>query len=110
MIKKHLPIHWPIYEQRNKSFINLHAEQIRIENDFFEERFQFWHFLSHRHRCRPFLWYHTSLLVGILIFTVLLILIYIFYNTKRARRNIKPVDLTSHQIRNAYQYLPTVVT
>jgi len=108
--RKHLPIHWPIYEQTNRSFINFHAEQIRIENAFFEERFQFWEILSHRHKCRPFRWYHTSLLVGIFIFTLLLILIYIFYNTKRSRRNIKPVDLTSHQIRTAYQYLPTVVT
>jgi len=106
----HVSIHWPLYEKTNKSYINFHAHQIRIENQFLEERFQFWDMISHRQKCTPFHWYHTSLLVGILILTLLLIIIFIFYNTKRSRRNIKPTELTNNHILTTYHFLPTVVS
>jgi carboxylesterase type B len=105
-----LSIHWPPYEKTKKSYINFHANQIHIENHFLEERFQFWNMISHRHLCTPFRWYHTCLLVGILILTLLLIIIYIFFNTKRARRNIKPTELTTSNVLTTYHFLPNVVS
>ncbi|CAF1027669.1 unnamed protein product [Rotaria sordida] len=103
-------IYWPPYEKTNKSYINFHAHKIRIENNFLEERFQFWDMLSHRTMCKPFHWYHTCLLVGILILTLLLISIFIFHNTKRSRRNIKPTELTTNDILVTYHFLPSVVS
>jgi carboxylesterase type B len=103
-------IHWPLYEKSNKSYINFHAHQTRIENYFLEERFQFWDMISHRPQCTPFRWYHTCLLVGILILVLLLISIYIFYNTKRSRRNIKPTEITTSDILTTYYYFPSVVS
>lgn len=102
--------YWPMYEEESKSYINFHAAEIRIEKNFLEERFQFWQMILHRQICAPFRWYHTCLLVGILILTLLLILIYIFYNNKRARRNIIPTDLTNGHIITTYRFLPSVVT
>jgi high-affinity Fe2+/Pb2+ permease len=66
--------------------------------------------ILHRQICTPFRWYHTSLLVGILILTLLLIIIFIFYNSKRSRRNIKPTELTNSHILTTYHFLPSVVT
>ena len=105
-----LSLYWPTYEEESKSYMNFHAGDIRIEKNFFEERFQFWQMILHRQICAPFRWYHTCLLVGILILTLLLILIYIFYNNKRARRNIIPTDLTNGHIITTYHFLPSVVT
>jgi len=105
-----LSLYWPLYEKINKSYINFHAQKIRIENQFLEERFQFWDMILHRQMCKPFRWYHTTLLVGISILTILLIIIYIFYNTKRSRRNIKPTELNNGHILTTYHFLPSVVT
>jgi carboxylesterase type B len=102
-----LSLHWPLYEETNKSYINFHAQEIRIENHFLEERFQFWDMILHRPLCIPFRWYHTCLLVGILILTILLITIYIFFNTKRSRRNIIP---TSSHVITTYHFLPSIVS
>ncbi len=66
--------------------------------------------ILHRQICTPFRWYHTSLLVGILILTILLITIYIFFNTKRSRRNIIPTELTNSHIITTYHFLPSVVS
>ncbi|CAF2120363.1 unnamed protein product [Rotaria magnacalcarata] len=101
---------WPRYEQTKKSFINFHANKLNIEDNFLEERFQFWNMLSHRPVCNPFRWYQTCLLVGILILAILLITIYIFHNTKRSRRNIKPTELTTTNILTTYRFLPSVVS
>jgi hypothetical protein len=103
-------LHWPLYEERNKSYINFHAQEIRTENHFFEERFQFWDMILHRQICTPFRWYHTCLLVGILILTILLIIIYIFYSTKRSRRNIIPTELTNSHVITTYHFLPSIVS
>lgn len=105
-----LAVHWPAYETVKKSYINLHAEQTQVESYFFEDRVLFWHILSHRHACLPFHWYHTCLLVGILLLTIFLLVIYIFYNNKRARRNIKPTELTARHVITTYHFLPSVVS
>lgn len=103
-------IYWPTYEDESKLYMNFRAGNIRTEKNFFEERFQFWQMILHHPICTPFRWYQTGLLVGILILTILLILIYIFYNNKRARRNIIPTDLTNGHIITTYHFLPSVVT
>ncbi|CAF4761215.1 unnamed protein product [Rotaria sp. Silwood1] len=108
--QNNISIYWPLYEKINKSYINFHPNKIHIENNFFEERFQFWDIISHRPICNPFRWYHTSLLIGILILTLLLILIFIFHNTIRSRRNIKPTELTTNNILVTYHFLPSVVS
>lgn len=107
---KNTSIYWPIYEITTKSYINLHANKIHIENYFLEQNFQFWDMILRRHKCIPFRWYHTCLLISILILTILLITIYIFYNTKRSRRNIKPTELTTRNILTTYHFVPTVVS
>ncbi|CAF1671213.1 unnamed protein product, partial [Adineta ricciae] len=103
-------LYWPSYETTNKSYINFHVKETRIENQYLEERFRYWDMISHRQVCLPFHWYHTFLLVSILILTILLIIIYIFYNTKRSRRNIKPTELTTRNVITTYDFLPSVVT
>ena len=108
--EKNLSVYWPLYAENSKSYINFHADHIRTETNFLEEHFQFWDSILHRQICTPFRWYHTCLLVGILILTILLVLIYIFYNNKRARRNIIPTDLTNGHIITTYHFLPSVVT
>ena len=35
---------------------------------------------------------------------------YIFYSSKRSRRNIKPTELTTTHIVTTYHFLPTVVS
>lgn len=103
-------IYWPPYEQIKKSYINFHANKITVDKYFLEERFQFWNIIAHRPECNPFRWYQTCLLIGILTFTVLLIAIYIFHNTKRSRRNIKPTELNTTNIITTYRFLPSVVS
>ncbi|CAF0825420.1 unnamed protein product [Adineta steineri] len=103
-------VQWPPYEKIKKSYINFHAKKLLVEDNFLEARFQFWNIIAHRQLCIPFYWYHTSLLVGILILTIFLILIYIFFNSKRSRRNIKPTELTTTNIITTYHFLPSVVS
>ena len=103
-------VHWPMYEAKRKSYINFHAQRIRVDENFLEERFQFWDMLFHRPICTPFRWYHTSLLIGILVLVLLLIFTFIFHNTKRSRRNIKPIEMTTSEMLTHYQYLPSVVS
>lgn len=107
---QHASVHWPMYEAETKSYINFHARRIRVDENFLEERFQFWDMLFHRPICTPFRWYHTSLLIGILVLVLLLIFTFIFHNTKRSRRNIKPIEMTTSEMLTHYQYLPSVVS
>ncbi|CAF0737223.1 unnamed protein product [Didymodactylos carnosus] len=57
-----IQVHWPPYEQTKKSFINLHASNIRTENHYLEERFLFWDTILNHRTCSHFQWYHTTLL------------------------------------------------
>jgi hypothetical protein len=107
---EYVPVNWPLYEQTKKSYIKFHAYDAEIEENFFEERFQFWNMILHSRICRPFRWYHTCLLVGILILVVVLLAIYIFYNAKRSHRNIKPTEITNTDVVTTYHFLPTVVS
>ncbi len=107
---QYVPLNWTLYEQNNKSYINFHGYDVTIEENFFEERFQFWNMILHSQMCKPFHWYHTCLLVGILIIVLVLLAIYIFYNAKRSRRNIKPTEITQTDVVTTYHFLPTVVT
>ncbi|CAF2500161.1 unnamed protein product [Rotaria sp. Silwood2] len=106
----YVPVYWPPYEKTKKTYINFHTYDTQIEEQFFEERFQFWNMILHRPTCTPFHWYHTCLLVGILIFFLVLLAIYIFYNAKRSRRNIKPTEITNNDVVTTYHFLPTVVS
>jgi hypothetical protein len=66
--------------------------------------------ILHTQICQPFVWYHKCLLIGILVLTLLLLAIYIFYNAKRSRRNIKPTEITNTDVVTTYHFLPTVVS
>lgn len=66
--------------------------------------------ILHSQICTPFRWYHTCLLVGVLLVALTLLAIYIFYNAKRSRRNIKPTEIRSTDVVTTYHFLPTVVT
>ncbi|CAF2143883.1 unnamed protein product [Rotaria magnacalcarata] len=107
---EYVSVHWPRYEQTKKSYINFNAYDTQVEEQFFEERFQFWNMILHRPICTPFHWYHTCLLISILVLVLVLLAIYIFYNAKRSRRNIKPTDITNNDIVTTYHFLPSVVS
>ncbi|CAF0801892.1 unnamed protein product [Rotaria sp. Silwood1] len=107
---EYVPAYWPPYEKTRKSYINFNTYDIQIEDQFLEERFQFWHMILHRPTCAPFHWYHTCLLVGILILVLTLLAIYIFYNAKRSRRNIKPTETTNDDVVTTYHFLSAVVS
>ncbi|CAF1212043.1 unnamed protein product [Rotaria sordida] len=107
---EYVPTYWPLYENIKKSYINFHTNDIQIGEQFLEERFQFWNMILNRSICTPFHWYHTCLLVGILIFALALLAIYIFYNAKRSRRNIKPTEITNNDVVTTYHFLSTVVS
>ena len=78
--------------------------------DFLEDRFHFWNMILHRPRCTPFRWYHTCLLLGILLLVIILLSIYIFYNAKRSRRNIKPTESNRNDVVTTYHFLSPIVT
>lgn len=101
---------WPIYNASNKFYLNFHFDQIRVEKNFLEDTHHYWHLLFHRPVCVPFRWYHTTLLVGIFILAFFLIILSIFHNTKRSRRNIKPIEMTTSEMFAHYQYVPSVVS
>ncbi|CAF1539425.1 unnamed protein product [Adineta ricciae] len=103
-------VYWPLYERVNKSFISFNALNTHIEDNFLEERFQFWNSVLHRHMCAPFRWYHTCLLIGILVIVLSLLSIYIFYNAKRSRRNIKPTEVTNTDTVTTYRFASDVVS
>ncbi len=99
-----------MYEEKKKSYINLNVYDTQIEEQFLEERFQFWNMILHSQICTPFRWYHTCLLVGILLLVLVLLAIYIFYNAKRSRRNIEPTRITNTDVVTTYHFLPSVVS
>jgi hypothetical protein len=99
-----------LYEQNKKSYISFHAYDAQIEENLFEERFQFWNMILHSQICTPFRWYHTGLLLGILILVLILLAIYIFYNAKRSHRNIKPTEIRNADVVTTYHFLPAVVS
>lgn len=99
-----------MYEGKRKAFINFHASHTRIEGDFLEDRFQFWDTILHRPRCTSFRWYHTCLLVGVLLLVIILLSIYILYNAKRSRRNIKPTEGNSNDVVTTYHFLSPIVS
>ncbi|CAF0985298.1 unnamed protein product [Adineta steineri] len=101
---------WPAYEKEKKSFISFNANDTHIEHNFLEERFQFWNTILHNQMCAPFRWYHTCLLVGILLIVLILLSIYIFYNAKRSRRNIKPTEVTNTDVVTTYHFSSSVVS
>ena len=101
---------WPLYNASDKFYLNIQLDEIRIGKHFLEDTYQYWHWLFHRPICVPFRWYHTSLLIGIFILAFFLILLSIFHNTKRSRRNIKPIEMTTSEMFAHYQYLPSVVS
>ena len=103
-------VYWPLYERVNKSFISFNALNTHIEDNFLEERFQFWDSVLHRPMCAPFRWYHTCLLIGILVIVLSLLSIYIFYNAKRSRRNIKPTEVTNTDTVTTYRFTSDVVS
>lgn len=102
-------MHWPTYEKSRKAYISFNARHTRVEENFLEERFQFWHTVLHHRMCAPFRWYHTCLLVGILVVVLSLLSIYIFYNAKRSRRNIKPTEVTNANAVTTYRFTSNVV-
>ncbi len=108
---EYVPVYWPLYEEKKKSYINFHNYDADIEENFFEERFQFWNMILHGRICTPFRWYHTCLLIGILLIVLCLLAIYIFYNAKRLHRNIKPTEIANNDVvTTTYHFLPTIVT
>lgn len=107
---EYVPVTWPKYEEKNKSYINFQNYDAQIDENFLEERFQFWNMVLHTQTCQPFHWYQTSLLIGIFVLVLLLLSIYIFYNAKRSRRNIKPTEIRSTDVVTTYHFLPTVVS
>ena len=66
--------------------------------------------ILHTQTCQHFHWYQTSLLIGIFVLVLLLLAIYIFYNAKRSRRNIKPTEMQNTDVVTTYHFLPTVVS
>jgi len=107
---QYIPVEWPAYEQTRKAYINFQNYDAIVEEQFFEERFLFWHMVLNTQICKPFYWYHTTLLVGILILVIILLAVYIFYNAKRSRRNIKPTEISNADAVTTYRFLPTVVS
>jgi hypothetical protein len=107
---EYVSVYWPKYEITKKSFINFNVNSTQIEENFLEERFQFWNTVLHQQMCAPFRWYHTCLLIGILVLVVVLLSIYIFYNAKRSRRNIKPTEVTTTDTVTTYHFTPAVVS
>ena len=100
-----------MYEQTTKSFINFHANHTQIDRNFLEDRFHFWDTVLHRQRCTSFHWYQIGLLVGILLLALVLLFVYIFYNAKRSRRNIKPTEAgNSDIVTTTYRFLSPVAT
>jgi hypothetical protein len=106
----YVPVIWPLYESKKKSYINFHNYDVKIEENFFEDSFQFWNLILHTQVCKPFLWYQKSLLIGIFVLILVLLSIYIFYNAKRSRRNIKPTETPNSDVVTTYHFLPTVVS
>jgi hypothetical protein len=107
---EYVPVIWPLYESKNKSYLNFHNYDVQVEENFFEECFQFWNMILNTQLCQPFLWYHKFLLISILVLILILLSIYIFYNAKRSRRNVEPTEITNTDVVTTYHFLPTVVS
>ena len=107
----HVSVRWPNYESTSKSYLNLHANHTRVGHDFLEERFQFWHSILHRPRCLPFRWYHTCLLIGILVLVLTLLFVYICYNAHRSRRNVKPTSevISNDVVTTTYRFFSPIL-